>query len=143
MSEIEKLYENAGIEPKNKCYYWDCPYSTGMPANDIPYAERNCQNCNNPNKAVYPPFTAEKQIELIKWISNNDKDKNKELTLYNSAHPYYYFGLHHEPAHSEDDMWGYGEGLGTTFEDGLAKLINDLWQDLTKEERKQIKGILE
>jgi hypothetical protein len=68
MSEVEKIYKNAGIEPKKKCYYWDCPYSTGMPANDIPYTERNCQDCNNPDKAVYPPFTAEKQLELIKFL---------------------------------------------------------------------------
>ena len=138
MSEIEKMYKNAGIKKKRYCEYDsdNCPYMFG----------HLCSDCGvemKPEKYLYPPFTAEKQIELIKWISNNDKDKNKELTLYNSAHPYYYFGLHHEPAHSEDDMWGYGEGLGTTFEDGLAELINSLWQDLTEEERKQIKEILE
>ena len=121
MNEVEKMYENAGIKKINTQY-----------ANNISY-----------HLVKYPQFTAEKQIELIKWISNNDKDKNKELTLYNSAHPYYYFGLHHEPAHSEDDMWGYGEGLGTTFEDGLASIINNLWQDLTEEEKQQIREILE
>ena len=133
MSEVEKMYSNAGISKigNRRCTtveYLDCM--------------DKCASCDK-YAISYPPFTARKQIELIKWISNNDKDKNKELTLYNSAHPYYYFGLHHEPAHSEDDMWGYGEGLGTTFEDGLASIINNLWQSLTEEERTQIKEILE
>ena len=129
MSEVEKLYAKAGI------------YQKCCTANDCLDMSK-CSNCYF-NKIYSPPFTARKQIELIKWISNNDKDKNKELTLYNSAHPYYYFGLHHEPAHSEDDMWGYGEGLGTTFEDGLAKLINNLWQDLNETEQNEIRRILE
>lgn len=125
MSEVEKLYRKAELLYCNKCRHdseLDCLYM--------------CEN-------KYPSFTAEKQIELIKWLGNNDKDKTKELTLYNSAHSYYYFALHHEPAHTEDDMWCYGEGLGTTFEEGLAKLINDLWQELTEQERIKIKSILE
>lgn len=126
MSEIEKMYELAGVN--KKCTDKRYEKCTGV-----------CYDCKY---FIYPPFTADKQIELIKWLSNNDKDKNKKLTLYNSAHPYYYFGLEHGPAHREDDMWGYGESLGTTFEDGLAQLVNDLWQDLTKEERKQIRDIL-
>ena len=124
MNEIEKLYELASFV-KKRCKDYSCTV---------------CEQYNDCEK--YPPFTAEKQLELIKWLSNNDKDKNKKLTLYNSAH-LYYFGLDHEPAHSEDAMWSYGESLGTTFEDGLASIINDLWQDLTEEQKQQVKGILE
>lgn len=127
MNEVEMMYRNAHVYPR---VCGDITKET--------FENKVFNTADMCNKA----FTAEKQIDLIKWISNNDRDKNKELTLYNSTHPYYYFGLHHEPAHSEDDMWGYGEGLGTTFEDGLAKLINSLWQDLTEADKAQIKEIL-
>lgn len=126
MNEITKLYENAEIEPEKKCYYWDCPYSTGMPANDIPYAERNCQDCNNPDKAVYPPFTAEKQLELIKW-----------LMKYDEIHGDY------------DDGYGfstlnYSGKYKKDFVESLASVINNnLWQDLTDTDKVQIKEILE
>jgi succinate dehydrogenase flavin-adding protein (antitoxin of CptAB toxin-antitoxin module) len=121
MNEVVKLYEKAGIEPEKKCYYWDCSYSTGMPANDIPYAERNCQDCSNPDKAVYPPFNSEKQLELIKLIANR-----KDYPAYE------YFG------NLFDDYIQLRE-----FDEALARLVNDLWQDLTEEEHKQVKEILE
>lgn len=34
-------------------------------------------------------------------------------------------------------------GFAHSFEESLAELINNLWQDLTEEERNQIKEILE
>ena len=132
MNEIEKLYKNAGIEPKKKCYYWDCPYSTGMPANDIPYTERNCQYCNNPDKAVYPPFTTEKQLELIKLLGNI-RDYTVEIDKLKGV---YYVGC--RSAGSNDKLWG----SSNAFEDALAELINETWFCLTEEERKQIRDIL-
>jgi len=50
MSEIEKLYENVGLLYCSKCRHdseLDCIYM--------------CES-------KYPPFTAEKQIGLIKWL---------------------------------------------------------------------------
>jgi hypothetical protein len=94
MNEIEKMYENAGAEL------------------------RKCSECNNNvdcgyGKGCYPPFTAEKQIELIKWMVNTN-------------HRYYLLDV------VEND-----------FEESLAKVFNLYWQDLTEEEKQQVKGILE
>lgn len=49
MNEIEKMYENTGIEL------------------------RKCSECNNNmdcgyGKGCYPPFTAEKQLFLLQWL---------------------------------------------------------------------------
>ena len=63
MSEIEKMYENAEVKkqiPKicsnNELYCKECKAHI---EDAMPY----CKN------ADYPPFTAEKQLELIKWLS--------------------------------------------------------------------------
>ena len=103
MNEIGKLYENAGIS-KHRCY--GC---TGA-----------CTDC----KPFYPPFTAEKQIELIKWLSKKG--------IYIAFVKEYNFS-------SCEDITGYGSEI---FEYGLAGVINNLWQNLTKEEKEQVKGIL-
>lgn len=110
MSEIEKMYENAGFV-KKRCK----DYSCGV-----------CEQYDKCEK--YPPFTAEKQIELIKLLSkhfvNIDYDNGKYevyvLSIGNLRYDYY-----------------------DTLEETLAYCINGLWQDLTEEERKQIKEILE
>ena len=81
MSEITKLYENAGIE--------------------VPAVRLKIFKDDNGKIYTQPPFTAEKQLELIKWLGAED------------------------------------------FENALAGLINSLWQDLTEEEKQQVKGILE
>ena len=94
MSEITKLYENAGVE-KQKYYACKSPdYS------DV-FEEK------------LPPFTAERQLELIKWMVNTN-------------HRYYLLDV------VEND-----------FEESLAKVFNLYWQDLTEEEKQQVKGILE
>ena len=82
-------------------------------------------------KWVYPSFTAEKQIELIKWLARN--------TYRNYFTVDYYFN---------EKYWRCKCNLcvscGTNdFENALASVLNALWQSLTKEERKQIKDILE
>ena len=87
MTEVEKLYELAGV--------------------DFGY-----NNFGVPN--IQPPFTAEKQLELIKWLI----------------------------------IEGYIEDMLTVqiseenFEACLADTFNELWQDLTEEEKQQIKEIL-
>ena len=64
MNEVEKLYENAGIKkgiiPCPANYYgYDCT--------------RNNQDDKDCSCAIegYPLFTAEKQLELIKWLGKN------------------------------------------------------------------------
>ena len=62
----------------------------------------------------YPNFTAEKQIELIKWYLNNYRGE-----IFDTI---------------ETTEW---------FEEQLCAYINNEWENLTLEERKQIKDILE
>ncbi len=69
---IEEFYKTFGIEPKKECYYWDCPYSTGEIAKDISMHNRNCKECKNPDKEVYPPITDKTILELICLHSEYD-----------------------------------------------------------------------
>lgn len=113
MSEIEKLMQNAGLLYCKKCRHdseIDCIYM--------------CES-------KYSPFTAEKQLELIKWLA-------KRLD----------FGLEYY----QDKTWAVQTQLSwegyeviyehKNFEEALAGLINTLWQDLTESEKAEIKEIL-
>ena len=133
MSEIEKMYENAGVEKEviKGCY----EYYSENGGIDI-YTVNDCKNkdCNTckADKSIkeYPPFTAEKQIELIKWLMNKsfsystveDKDGIK-----------YWFEIDYETS---------SHGF-KNFEETIADTINEMWQDLTDAEKAQIKEILE
>ena len=130
MSEIIKLYENAGIVPKKNCYYWDCPYSTGNVGEDDK-KEKDCENCNNPDKKTYPPLNAEKQIELIKWLAIKGDYFNYTVDI--AKNTYDYWTIYFQGARC----------TATGFEESLAGLINILWQSLTEEEKQQVKNILE
>lgn len=103
MSEIEELYENAGVEKE----------------------ERYSLNCEYYEK--YPPFTATKQLELIKWLGIRD-----EFNFYQNKVTKDWIFYDHEK-----DATHYN------FELGLASWVNYLWQDLTEKEKQQVKGILE
>ena len=103
MSEIEKLYENVGIGKKVMCE-WTCK--------DSPDCNANCKHYES-TQLYYPPFTAEKQLGLIKWCLDN------------------YRGEIFDTIETE---W---------FEEQLSAYINDIWQDLTESEQEQIKEILE
>ncbi len=109
MSEIEKMYENVGIKKVRQ---------TNIAGGDYPIVV---------GYEAYPPFTAEKQLELIKWLGTTD---------YYTFGIYYHQGLwyiHTEATNRQNEK----------FDECLASLVNLLWQDLTEEERKQIKEILE
>ena len=118
MNEVEKMYGNAELIYCSKCRHYseiDCIYM--------------CEN-------KYPPFTAEKQLEIIKWLGELDMLEIMRTTR-------------------EDKAWIINSEYGMSgnvykhtsrmklFKEALAGLINSLWQDLTEEERKQIKEILE
>ena len=103
MSEIEKLYSLAGFKMN-----W-----TAIGDGDI-------EDC-------YPPFTAEKQIELIKWLAKFDDFyvlKDFEFDKYRSL-----CGL-------------VASEYVDTFEEMLANLILNIWDELTKKQKKQIQEIL-
>jgi len=107
MSEITKLYENAGIKKNWK----PTPYG-GI-------------------EEYSPPFTAEKQIELIKLLMEQE-DFSWTITQQGKVIEYaFYVG------------YEYSSGDFKEFAEALAGIINNLWQDLAEEERKQIKEILE
>ena len=100
MSEIEKLYENANADKDCKLYpnYIACPEKT-----------KECTYCEY---YVYPEFTAEKQLSLIKWLIANG---------------HCYFTVSIEPRE---------------FTEYLARYVNEVWQDLTEEEKAEVKEIL-
>ena len=108
MSEVEKMYKNAGVG--YLMYVVDT-----FPPVEYPQID----------------FTAEKQLELIKWLCQN--------TYRNYIHIRYERDINNWKM--ECNMIGLRE-YGS-FEECFAGLINNLWQDLTEEERKQIKEILE
>ena len=112
MNEVEKMYRNAGVEPIN-------------------FAKQGAIDFTNTieiDGKRYPAFTAEKQIELIKWLS-----KKQYVYIIMSADKEYYLCTDNS----------FISGYNKQFDEALAMFINAYWQDLTEEERKQIKEILE
>ena len=84
-------------------------------------------------KDIYPPFTAEKQLSItkliglrygLKFIINEGMDYMLSTDLYNN---------------NNFDKQGYGYG----YDEAIANLVNNLWQNLTPKEQQQIKEILE
>ena len=107
MSEIEKMYKNCGIE--------------------IPIAI--LKNFKDDNGEIFtrPPFTAEKQLEIIKWLTNKFSFFAIEFNF---------------------NEWSSSNGLISGFykkslEESIADYINSLWQYLADTEKSEIKRILE
>jgi hypothetical protein len=113
MSEIEKMYENAGVNQVcNTCELRG--FKRLCPSKEL------CVRTN-------PPFTAEKQIAILqfclKWGQVHIlKGIDDEYRIENS-----YYRQGHQP----------------TLADAIANYINEKWEKLTPEEKKQVKGILE
>lgn len=77
---------------------------------------------------VYPPFTAEKQIFLLQWLLNRADlylHKHKTDFTYSIA------------------SGNYAVNKYRDLKKSIAELINIIWQDLTEEEQKQVRRILE
>lgn len=127
MTEIEKMFENTGIKKApdiNNCYpemmkCYHCEHYKVI--NE--YTGR-CLN------EVYPDFTEEKQLRLLKKI-------NKKWIIEIS----YSIDAYHITAHSNNGEKEYFQ-VNNYFDEGLANIINDLWQDLTDQEKEEIRGIL-
>lgn len=112
---IQKLYKVAGIE-KEPIYSGSRLYNPVITGYD------------------YPPFTAEKQLELIKWLAHKAHNGlliNKHITDGGASMVFDNLGYESTPA-----------GSFISFEECLANLINNVWINLTEEERTQIKEIL-
>ena len=104
MTEVEKMYKSAGVDYEER--YNNCILNKEGECK----LKCNCDICKySEEKYIYPPFTAEKQLELIKWIACNKINECKNID----------------------------------FGETLAELMNSFWQSLTKEDKQQIKEILE
>lgn len=104
MTEISKMFENAGIKPL--CQIPD-------------------EYCGLKN--VYEDFTAEKQLSLIKCLFKISDTENINIECEDK------FCIHNVLGQSDDC---------DTLEDALASYINDIWQSLTDQEKKEIRNIL-
>ena len=131
MNEVEKLYDNAGIKPRYRCTYRDvwCPIEDVGKYNPKCPRQSVIEICDVRTKDKrLPLFTAEKQLELIKWSARREP---KVEIGYSPVHGYCV-------ENPTDTCYYFGE----QFDNALASLINILWQDLTAEEQRQIKEIL-
>lgn len=139
MTEIEKMFKNANAykmlcncEFKN-LYDYRIEYGSDVCDYTESKIKEPCNICKKVKQKIkyYPDFTAKKQLELIKWLST------KELKIRTNKQPYaIYIGIL-----GNDNTCFFGcEGL--YFEQTLAEVINNLWQDLTDQEKEEIRGIL-
>lgn len=121
MNEIERLYENVGIERTAHCVLCDNP-------------------CPDDCYTGYL-FTAEKQVQLENFLLEDLEDKTFTQfeilkTIENKFLYVYRFS-------KNDSNLKRFDTVGETRQECLAGLINNLWQSLTEEERKQVKEILQ
>lgn len=140
MSEIEKMYESAGVKGEWRDY---------RVKNGKIYDGKNPKNRNI--RLCTPRFTAEKQIAILMFILNkfgdigfqkmysirgNDESTRKDFIKC-------LCDCEHETWDSRPVVFYYQNGAsGDNLEESLAGLINNLWQSLTEEAKKQIKEIL-
>lgn len=108
MNEIENLYENAGIERTAHCVLCDNP-------------------CPDDCYTGYL-FTADKQIELIKWLS---KRSLLNITFSNDKSTYHLF--------NDKCTGSFCSDLATA----IATLVQCELDFCTEDEKKQIKEILQ
>ena len=120
-SQVEKMYENAGVKLRKVCTHADCDCD-----------EMLCDECEYFKDNIFA-FTVDKQLELLKFCFDKYERLEKVRGLKERCIIYYRF-----------DKNGYTEFVNCeTWEETIAGLINNLWQDLTDIEKAQIKEILE
>ena len=134
---IQKLYEIADTKKKYLdfiCKNKNCEYKklSGK------FACVNCFNSTRQKIKTYPPFTAEKQLELIKWLLHHKQTTQVELR---------YFGNSYYVTHctkSKNKNYEYvRDGKARLFENSIADLFCDMWESLTDNQKQEIKEILE
>lgn len=123
MTNIEKMYELAGIE--------ETPQET-ISQGKFPIRV---------NYLSYPPFTAEKQLELIKWLAI--KYSKYSILHIDKIHVYFRVSFDKDKTKYNTDYELDYIGLGKKFSQALADLICELWEGLTPEQQTEIKRILE
>lgn len=118
MNEIEKLYKKCGIKKD-----W-----TTVSSGDIGFGDI---------EDYYPPFTAEKQLELLKICLDKLSGVIGKVKGVDRCILYISPGTEEEEAFVVTDYINF-----ETWEETIAGLVNYFWKDLTKEEKQQIKEIL-
>lgn len=105
MSEIEKIYENAGVKAIN------------IAKNGSTYIPDYIQISGH----LYPPFTAERQLSLFQWVCKKFQEIYISYTDFEEVKSWeivYKISVHRD-----------------SFEECLCAFINLFWQDLTEEEK--------
>ena len=130
MSEIEKMYENAGVKKQYDYIVIQKNYNGKIAYTKRAVLEKVEQFKNKTLRIIevcpfYPDFTAEKQLELIKWLA-----KTRPIYITFLIDKWVIEG-----------MVRYGKRYDT-FEDALSGYINNIWQTLTEQERTEIAEIL-
>ena len=147
MNEVEKMYKNAGVEADYDyfTFFDDKVHKIGRTMHlckeELKHWLENYQKDYVAIKVirvdkVYPLFTAEKQLELIKWLGELDMLEIMRTTREDKA-----WIINSEYGMS-GDVYKHTSRM-KSFEEALAGLINSLWQDLTDTDKAQIKEILE
>ena len=134
MNEIEKLYENCGIK-NYRIENWSGFVPDGW---KIITDEKDA----NKVKEIVRDFTAEKQLELIKWLARKDYGNYAESLLISIRDGYNYLSVGITTDFGSEYFYEEKIFNSKQFDETLAGLINNLWQSLTEEERKQIADIL-
>ena len=149
MSEIEKMYENAGctnmwVQRYNDGYYehehhynsYKEMINRMMKINDWTLTEAQ-ETAKKECSKELPPFTAEKQIKLIKWLGCR---RHIDINIYNIKGCTVYDISNDYDCITDEHKFMFDS---STFENALAGLINQVYYSLTEEEKQQVKGILE
>ena len=117
MSEIEKMYKKCNIK------------------------KYRLLDRDGKLKWVYPPFNAEKQILLLQLLARIEPADYFQFFFYEIKQEWV-FRLNMLTELSCESAYIY-ESRNKNFDECIAGLINIIWQDLTEEEKQQVKGILE
>ena len=123
---IQKLYEIAGVDYEERYNNYtlnkegECRF------------KGSCDICEYvEERYIYPTFTAEKHIEIIKFLIG----KHASFDIFKNYEQKDLYMVHYECRYFPKQYLPFGEAL--------AESINYLWQSLTEKEKKQIKEILE
>lgn len=143
MNEIEKMYENAGIQLMKK---YECYCGTSS----MKHTKETCPSkicgkavCNQTENGIFTPnFASKTQLKLLEEIA--------KLEIVD------YFGICYKPLNMPPYLF---QVVGMTelsseqpplynveaenIRNGIAGLINKLWADLTIKDKEKIKEILE
>lgn len=127
MTNIEKLYKLAKVE---SCISCPCIKEQIDVCINAKIDNTYCANAIK----IFPPFTAEKQLEIIKYITHLKGEF--VLNFYEYTNVWIC---------NTDKKWEMHETWyeHTDFSQALAGLVCELWEDLTQEQKLEVKEILQ